>query len=67
MGACHNAILPADFCGFENVGEIDKVTRKRETFDVFRRSKKESGGRFVRLVAMLDPTSSFRTETSKDT
>jgi len=34
---CHNAILSAGICGFENVGgDIDKVTGKRVTFAAFR-------------------------------
>ena len=63
---CHNAILSAGICGFENVGgEIDQVTGKRVTFAAFPWRWTRGDGCIVRLVAMLDPSGSFRIETGK--
>jgi kynurenine formamidase len=57
---CHNAVLSNGICGFENIGgDIDKVTGKRVTFAAF----PKGDGCIVRLVAMLDPSGSFRIET----
>jgi kynurenine formamidase len=64
---CHNAILSAGICGFENVGgDIDKVTGKRVTFAAFPWRWKKGDGCIVRLVAMLDPQQKFRIESGRD-
>jgi kynurenine formamidase len=63
---CHNAILSAGICGFENIGgDIDKVTGKRVTFAAFPWRWKKGDGCIVRLVAIIDPTGAFRIETGK--
>jgi kynurenine formamidase len=63
---CHNAILSAGICGFENIGgDIDKVTGKRVTFAAFPWRWKKGDGCIVRLVAIVDPTGAFRIETGK--
>ncbi|PWQ94000.1 cyclase [Leucothrix arctica] len=64
---CHNAILSAGICGFENVGgDIDKVTGKRVTFAAFPWRWKKGDGCIVRLVAMVDPSGDYRIETGND-
>jgi kynurenine formamidase len=64
---CHSAILSAGICGFENVGgDIDKVTGKRVTFAAFPWRWKKGDGCIVRLVAIVDPSGTFRIETGKD-
>ncbi len=64
---CHNAILSAGICGFENVGgDIDQVTGMRVTFAAFPWRWKKGDGCIVRLVAMVDPKGTFRIETGKD-
>ena len=61
---CHNIILSNGICGFENIGgDIDKVTGKRVTFAAFPWRWKKGDGCIVRLVAIMDPTGSFRIET----
>jgi len=61
---CHNAILSAGICGFENVGgDIDKVTGKRVTFAAFPWRWTRGDGCIVRLVAMMDPSGKYRIET----
>ena len=61
---CHNAILSAGICGFENIGgDIDKVTGKRVTFAAFPWRWKKGDGCIVRLVAITDPSGKFRIET----
>ena len=51
---------------FENVGgDIDKVTGKRVTFAAFPWRWKKGDGCIVRLVAIVDPSGSFRIETGK--
>jgi len=61
---CHNAMLSNGICGFENVGgDIDQVTGQRVTFAAFPWRWKKGDGCIVRLVAIIDPTGSFRIET----
>jgi kynurenine formamidase len=63
---CHRAILSKGICGIENVGgDIDKVTGMRVTFAAFPWRWVKGDGCIVRLVAMIDPTGSFRIETGK--
>ncbi len=63
---CHNAILAAGICGIENVGgDIDKITGKRCTFMAFPLRWKGGDGSMIRLVAVLDPSGSYRIETGQ--
>lgn len=63
---CHRAILSQGIYGFENVGgDLDKVTGKRVTFAAFPWRWVGGDGCIVRLVAMLDPTGSYRIETGR--
>ena len=63
---CHNAILSAGICGFENIGgDINEVTGKRVTFAAFPWRWKKGDGCIVRLVAIVDPSGNFRIETGK--
>jgi kynurenine formamidase len=65
---CHNAILSAGICGFENIGgDIDKVTGMRVTFAAFPWRWKKGDGCIVRLVAIVDPNGQYRIETGKGT
>ena len=61
---CHRAILSKGIYGFENVGgDLDKVTGKRVTFAAFPWRWVGGDGCIVRLVAIVDPTGSYRIET----
>lgn len=63
---CHRAILSQGIYGFENVGgDLDKVTGKRVTFAAFPWRWVGGDGCIVRLVAIVDPTGSYRIETGK--
>ena len=65
---CHNAILSAGICGFENIGgDIDKVTGMRVTFAAFPWRWKKGDGCIVRLVAIVDPSGHYRIENGKGT
>jgi len=60
---CHNIILSAGICGYENIGgDIDKVTGKRVTIASFPWRWKKGDGCIVRLVAMIDKSGDFRIE-----
>lgn len=63
---CHRAILSQGICGIENVGgEIDKVTGKRVTFAAFPWRWTKGDGCIVRLVAIVDPSGTYKIETGK--
>ena len=63
---CHRAILSKGIYGFENVGgDLDKVTGKRVTFAAFPWRWVGGDGCIVRLVAIVDPTGTYRIETGK--
>ncbi|MDA2954592.1 MAG: cyclase family protein [Actinomycetota bacterium] len=58
---CHRHLLSNGILGFENVGgDIDKVTGHRVTFAAFPWRWVKGDGCIIRLVAMLDPSGSFR-------
>lgn len=60
---CHRHLLSKGILGFENVGgDIDKVTGHRVTFAAFPWRWVKGDGCIIRLVAMLDPSGSFRIE-----
>jgi kynurenine formamidase len=61
---CHRALLGNGIVGFENVGgQIDEVTGKRVTFAAFPWRWVNGDGCIVRLVAIVDPSGSYRIET----
>ncbi len=63
---CHRAILSKGIYGFENVGgDLDKVTGKRVTFAAFPWRWMNGDGCIVRLVAIVDPTGTYRIETGQ--
>jgi kynurenine formamidase len=60
---CHNGLLSNGIYGFENVGgDLDQVTGKRVTFAAFPWRWVKGDGCIVRLVALTDPTGSYRIE-----
>ena len=60
---CHRHLLANGILGFENVGgDIDKVTGHRVTFAAFPWRWMKGDGCIIRLVAMLDPSGTFRIE-----
>jgi kynurenine formamidase len=61
---CHRAILSKGIIGFENVGgDLDRVTGKRVTLAAFPWRWVGGDGCIVRLVAITDPSGSYRIET----
>jgi len=61
---CHRQLLAAGIPGIENVGgDLDQVTGKRCTFAAFPWRWMKGDGCIVRLVAMIDPTGTFRIAT----
>ena len=64
---CHRAILSKGIYGFENVGgDLDKVTGKRVTFAAFPWRWVGGDGCIVRLVAIVDPSGTYRIETGQE-
>ncbi|WP_017627280.1 cyclase family protein [Nocardiopsis chromatogenes] len=60
---CHRAILSKGIIGFENVGgDLDAVTGRRVTFAAFPWRWTGGDGCIVRLVAIVDPTGTYRIE-----
>ena len=62
----HKIMMTNGIPGIENIGgEIDKITGKRCTFFAFPWRWPDGEGCALRVVAVLDPTQSFRFETGK--